>query len=610
MNDGKPATGWQRQSGIVVAVVVCLMNAFQASVVDAADPLVEKAQQQRIEAIQKVAPTVVAIHNADGTGVGSGVVISPDGYVLTNFHVSSGAGDFMQCGLNDRKLYEGVVVGIDPVGDVALVKMIGRDDFPYATLGDSDKVRVGDWCYAMGNPLNFAHDFSPTVTYGIVSGTHRYQYPSGTILEYTDCIQTDASINPGNSGGPLFDANGLLIGINGRGSFEKRGRVNSGAGYAISINQIKYFLDHLKSGRIVDHATLGATVSSNSEGAVIISGILETSEAFRRGLRIDDELISFGGRPMGSVNQFKNILGIYPKGWVVPIVYRRGGRKSEILVRLQGVHAEGELEAMVQGEKKSGDQPRPGGPGPDGPAPQPGPPEKEPEEPKGDGPAPGVPLLPGMKPMIADLPQSEEIKKLYDLRPGYSNYYFNDQLQKRLLAGLASWGKYPEKSTWKMTAKAPNGDAIQFGVNDERAAMVLGSEQFLMLFDDAFTHGEPAKTQGFLLGLHQLRWLLSGGPKAFTNLYYLGSEPLDGTQTKVDVLITEKSGIMTRWYFDRDAKLIGFDLQRTAYDEVCSVRFGEEQVSMAGLSLPKEWRILVGPEEVTQFELTGFEVPR
>ena len=111
----------------------------------------------------------------------------------------------------------------------------------------------------MGNPFLLATDFTPTVTFGLISGVHRYQYPSGTLLEYTDCIQIDTSINPGNSGGPLFNMDGELIGINGRGSFEKRGRVNSGVGYAISINQIKNFLGQLKAGLDTDHASLGAT---------------------------------------------------------------------------------------------------------------------------------------------------------------------------------------------------------------------------------------------------------------------------------------------------------------------------------------------------------------
>ena len=195
----------------------------------------------------------------------------------------------------------------------------------------------------MGNPFLLATDFQPTVTYGIVSGVHRYQYPAGTLLEYTDCIQTDASINPGNSGGPLFDGQGRLIGINGRGSFEKRGRVNVGVGYAISINQIKNFLGHLHSGRIVDHATLGARVASDDAGRVVVTDILDTCDAYRRGLRFDDELISFGGRPITTVNGFKNVLGIFPKGWRVPLSFRRDGKRYDVTVRLAGLHSDEDL---------------------------------------------------------------------------------------------------------------------------------------------------------------------------------------------------------------------------------------------------------------------------
>lgn len=193
----------------------------------------------------------------------------------------------MRCGMNDGKLYDAVIVGIDPTGDVALIKLLGRDDFPSAELGDSDALTAGDWCYVVGNPFLLATDFRPTVTYGIVSGTHRYQYPAGTLLEYADCIQTDASINPGNSGGPLFNSRGQLVGINGRGSFEKRGRVNVGVGYAISINQIKKFYGYLRSGRVVDHATLGATVSTSQDGGAVWGSIAAMNEVanFSGGVR-------------------------------------------------------------------------------------------------------------------------------------------------------------------------------------------------------------------------------------------------------------------------------------------------------------------------------------
>src|SRR5262249_3366108 len=177
---------------------------------------------------------------------------------------------------------------------------------------------------AMGNPFLLATDFTPTVTFGLISGMHRYQFPAGILLEYTDCIQIDTSINPGNSGGPLFNMRGELIGINGRGSFDKRTRINSGVGYAISINQIKTFMGHLRAGLDSDHASLGAIVESEADdGAsprMIVRQMLEESDVARRGLQLDDEMVSFAGRPLSSVNQFKNVLGLYPRGWRVPMV--------------------------------------------------------------------------------------------------------------------------------------------------------------------------------------------------------------------------------------------------------------------------------------------------
>ena len=310
----------------------CLI--FVQASVTAADLVVNEAvrqaERERISAIAKASRSAVSVFAAGKAGGGgSGVVISPDGYALTNFHVSKPCGEHMKCSMNDGQLYDAVIVGIDPTGDVALIKLLGRDDFPAAEMGDSDELEVGQWCFAVGNPFLLATNFEPTVTYGIVSGVHRYQYPAGTLLEYADCIQTDAAINPGNSGGPLFNSKGQLVGINGRGSFEKRGRVNVGVGYAISINQIKHFLGHLKSGRIVDHATLGASVGSDEDGSVVVTNILDSSDAYRRGLRYGDQVISFAGRPIDTVNGFKNVLGIFPKGWRVPISYRRDGEHKE-----------------------------------------------------------------------------------------------------------------------------------------------------------------------------------------------------------------------------------------------------------------------------------------
>ena len=358
----------------------------------AVDDAVLKAEADRVAVVAKASEAAVAIFAAGGQGGGSAVVITPDGYALSNFHVTKGAGDYMKCGMADGRLYDAVIVGFDPVGDVALVKLLGRDDFPHAELGDSDQVQVGDGAFAVGNPFLLATDFTPSVSYGIISGVHRYQYPAGTLLEYTDCLQTDASINPGNSGGPLFDSHGRLIGINGRGSFEKRGRVNVGVGYAISINQIKNFLGHLKSGRIVDHATLGAHVTGKIDGRVTVSDILEDCDAYRRGLRHGDEIVRFGGRPIRTVNAFKNVSGIFPKDWRVLLTYRRDGKTYDIAVRLEALHSPEELIAKVQGRvptEEVPDKPQPEKRGRGQPMPKDGDPERKP----GDGPRRLMPRL-------------------------------------------------------------------------------------------------------------------------------------------------------------------------------------------------------------------------
>ncbi|OYW21516.1 MAG: hypothetical protein B7Z55_05725, partial [Planctomycetales bacterium 12-60-4] len=119
----------------------------------AAEAPVAEAEGARVAMIERVAPSVVAIFASSGDGGGSGVLISPDGYALSNFHVTNGSGTFMKCGLNDGNLYDAVIVGIDPTGDVALIKLLGREDFPAARMGDSNQVRVGEWVFAMGNPF-------------------------------------------------------------------------------------------------------------------------------------------------------------------------------------------------------------------------------------------------------------------------------------------------------------------------------------------------------------------------------------------------------------------------------------------------------------------------
>ncbi len=563
-------------------LLVLLATTWIARPAGAVDPAVLAAEQARVAVVSRVAPTVVAIFARGGRGGGSGVLITADGYALTNFHVTRGAGTFMKCGLNDGRLYDAVIVGNDPTGDVALIKLLGRDDFPHATLGNSDALRVGDWTFAMGNPFLLATDFHPTVTYGIVSGLHRYQYPAGTILEYTDCIQVDASINPGNSGGPLFSGTGLLVGINGRGSFEKRGRVNSGAGYAISINQIKLFMDHLRSGRIVDHATLGATVSTREDGAVVVDGILDASEAFRRGLRKGDEIVSLAGRPIRSVNQFKNILGIYPKGWKLPLVFRRDQVRTTALLRLRGLHRDSEL----TGTPKA--RPRPGSPRP---KPRPGSPKRRPSR-----------KAPTAKP-------PEKYKHLHVKKPGFANYYFNLQQQKRTLVGLARLGDFSGLAEkWVLAGKTVAGEPYQFTLGKSGAGLDWKDKAFFQPLDKGDPVDEPSGSGGLLYAVHQWKTFLVKREKGFGTFHYLGSEPLDGTGNRVDVMITELGNARCRWYFgQKDGQLLGFDFQREEDTDECELRF-QGDVVRDGRHWPKTIQVSSAGRPIGVFRIESVQM--
>src|SRR5262245_3276948 len=330
---------------LILPALACLVGIGLTSKAEEDDDIRIKADEaKRVAVIEKVRPSVVSIVARGGAGGGTGVVITDDGYALTNFHVVEGTGPTPQCGLPDGIMYDAVLVGLDKVGDVSLIKLLPKKEgqkFRFAPLGDSDKLKPGDWSLAMGNPFLLATDFTPTVTFGLISGVHRYQEPAPNwLLEYTDCIQIDTSINPGNSGGPLFNMAGELVGINGRGSFDKRTRINSGVGYAISINQIKNFMGHLRAGLDSDHASLGAEVYSEGEEGtlpkMLIRGILEISDVSKRKLEAGDQLVAFGGRSMTTVNHYKNCLGLFPRGWRVPLTYRRDEQKTEVLVRLMG----------------------------------------------------------------------------------------------------------------------------------------------------------------------------------------------------------------------------------------------------------------------------------
>ena len=574
-----------------------------STAIASAQPMVLKSEADRVAAVAKVKPAVVAVFARGGQGGGTGVLINDEGYALTNFHVVQPTGPTMQCGLADGILYDGVLVGWDKVGDVALIKLLPKkegDKFPFAVMGDSEKVREGDWSIAMGNPFLLATDFTPTVTFGLVSGVHRYQEPAGLFLEYTDCIQIDTSINPGNSGGPLFNLKGEIIGINGRGSFDRRGRVNSGVGYAISINQIKNFMGHLHAGLDADHASLGAEVRtevvSNGIGRTTLTQILEESDAARRGLALEDEIIAFAGRPITSVNHYKNVMGVYPRGWRMPLEYRRGDTKQEILVRLMGIQ-----------RKEIGDAPPP------------------------------APIDPKQKPIVPVKKGPEgPAGKYYEAKAGFANYYFNKVEKTRvftsfkkisdLSASAGTWSFEGDVRLLKARTESRFSVEIKEEGNRPKVAIKIGAFPDTLDPLPTDTTGvdfrKPNGSGGFMAALYVWRHLLTQGEKGLIDCIHGGFEPFyppptDGSPVKtwsdqrVDAeVITNRFGpYQTKWFFAKgDQKLLGFELRLQEINEdPCEVYFSDYR-AVDGKQLPHRMQVYYRDVHYGTFTVTNYKL--
>ncbi|MEE8106948.1 MAG: trypsin-like peptidase domain-containing protein [Planctomycetota bacterium] len=308
---------------------------------------VRALEKERIAIANKLAKSVCAVFR--GGGGGSGVVITKDGLVLSNFHVTELTAE-MRIGMNDQRIHPSVLIGTDPSGDLSLLRLTEPKEWNFTKLGDSDALKQGDWVYAMGNPFLLATDFTPTVTLGVVSGINRYQPGSirGQLL-YPDCIQTDAAINPGNSGGPLFSLDGEVVGINGRGSFRfhERGKVAVGVGYAISANQIKHCLPEMRAGMVVQHGTLNALVRDDIDpkwrGGIRVTfhQMLSPSCAEDAGIKVGDALMSFQGEPVTETNDFLRRIAVLPKGRRVSLrvsQYKDGTwTEKDLRIKLDGV---------------------------------------------------------------------------------------------------------------------------------------------------------------------------------------------------------------------------------------------------------------------------------
>jgi serine protease Do len=266
--------------------------------------------------------------------LGSGVIVSSDGHILTNNHVVAKA-QKLYVVIGDKKRYVAKVVGADPPTDVAVIK-IDAANLPTAVLGDSDQVKVGQWFIAVGNPFQLLH----TVTAGIISAKGR---SSVGLATYEDFFQTDASINPGNSGGALADLDGNVIGINT--AIESPSGGNIGIGFAIPINMAKQVMTTLLAkGKVlrgymglslqsIDEELAKALKLSNTSGALVAS-VVAGGPADQGGIKQGDVIIALEGRPVTDRDELRNRVAQVPPGTTVKVSILRNGRESSASVVL------------------------------------------------------------------------------------------------------------------------------------------------------------------------------------------------------------------------------------------------------------------------------------
>jgi len=257
---------------------------------------------------------------------GSGVIISPDGYIVTNNHVVEGA-DKVTVTFNDKREMEATIVGTDPATDLALIK-VDADDLVYLTFGDSDKVKVGEWVLAVGNPFNL----TSTVTAGIVSAKARNIDILGGHSSIESFIQTDAVVNRGNSGGALVNTDGELVGINA--AIASHTGVYEGYSFAIPANIVHKVVNDLMAYGKIQRAYMGVQIKDidaafadelgmdNVKG-IYVAGVVENGGAYEAGIREGDIILSVNGMDINTVSELMGAVGQHNPGEVVKVKIKR-----------------------------------------------------------------------------------------------------------------------------------------------------------------------------------------------------------------------------------------------------------------------------------------------
>lgn len=285
---------------------------------------------------------------AQPLGAGSGVIISQDGYIVTNNHVIEGASE-IEVTLNDKRTFTAKLIGTDPSTDIALLK-IEEKNLPYITMGNSDNLKVGEWVLAVGNPFNL----TSTVTAGIVSakarnigiiGTDRYGRKTEKI-SIESFIQTDAAINAGNSGGALVTTKGELIGINT--AIASQTGTYAGYGFAVPSSIVKKVVTDLREHGVVQRALLGVSISDvttelvkeknlKSMNGVYVGDVVKDGAAEKGGIKKDDVITEINGVAVNSSAQLQEQIGRYSPGDKITIKYTRENKEKSTTVKLTNV---------------------------------------------------------------------------------------------------------------------------------------------------------------------------------------------------------------------------------------------------------------------------------
>lgn len=335
-------------SAVVAAVVPAVVNIASSKIVSAPrglnpflDPLFRQFFGNELRAPRE----------RRERSLGSGVIISPDGYILTNNHVVGGASE-ITVSLTDKRDYDARIVGTDPKTDLAVVKVEAKG-FPVSILGDSSKVRVGEFALAIGSPFGL----SETVTMGIVSAKGRVNLG---IEDYEDFIQTDAAINPGNSGGALVNSRGELIGINT--AILSGGSGNQGVGFAIPINMAREVMSQIiRNGRVI-RGYLGAWIQPvtpeiakafnlpNARGA-LLGDVEPGSPAARSGLLRGDVIVSMNSAPVADSQALRMKIAMTAPGTKVLLRILRGGNERNVEVVLGELPVREEASPAPEGRR-------------------------------------------------------------------------------------------------------------------------------------------------------------------------------------------------------------------------------------------------------------------